>query len=60
MQQFYEISYALNGHFRAIFFEIFNQEIRVPSHVGAKCKAENEQAITEHLEEEKNLKLFCN
>ena len=33
--------------------------LRVPSHVGAKCKSENEQPITEHLEEEWNLKLFC-
>ena len=34
--------------------------LRVPPHVGAKCKEENEQPITEHLDEEGNLKLFCN
>ena len=31
---------------------------RVPSHVGAKWKAENEQTITELLWEERNLKIF--
>ena len=42
--------------------EYFNhrmKRVRVSSHVGTKCKAENERPITEHLEEERNLKLFC-
>ena len=34
--------------------------VRVPSHVGAKCKAENEQPITKHLQEERNIQLFRN
>ena len=46
-------------HLRA---QSYAEEMResVPSHVGAKCKADNEQPITEHLWEERNLKLFCN
>ena len=33
---------------------------KVPSYAGAKNNAENEQPITEHLEEERNLTLFSN
>ena len=33
--------------------------LRVLFHVGAKCKSENEQPITERVKEEWNLKLFC-
>ena len=33
---------------------------KVLSYAGAKCNAESGQPITEHLEEERNLTLFCN